>query len=384
MPSPSFSWRKLFLTLHLWLGLACGAFVVILCLSGTLLALQGPVEAWVNRDLLRVAPMGAPQALETLVPHVQAETGKSFTAVVIMPQETDAWQFLQGRQITYVNPYTGAVLGGFNPAVAEAFRWIFRLHRWLLLETPVGRPITGAATLVFLFVLLSGFVLWWPKRLGALARVLTLRRGTAWKGRNYDLHVVLGFYALIPLLVMGASGLYWSYNPAFKQVVYAALDGKTPPAAETPRAPEKPEAPRVTALPYSQILAHVRNAYPYQGPLRLTFPAQGDRAVELAKTHAPSPFSVPYVDRLYLDSTSGEIVRTEPFAAKSRAEKLLSLIKHIHLGTVFGGLSLTLYVLACLIGTSLPITGMIHWLGKRSSKRRKTPAPAAVFVGGRA
>ena len=255
----------------------------------------------------------------------------------------------------------------------------FRLHRWLLLETPIGRPITGAATVVFLFVLMSGLLIWWPKRASGLKRALTMRSKVNWKGRNYDLHVVLGFYSFVPLLIMGASGLYWSYNTAFKQAVYAVLDGR--PAPDAPAQGQGGggqggggrDAVPVTALPYTRLMDQVHSAYPYRGPVRITFPKSAEKPVEVAKTHAAHAFSLPYVDRIHLDATSAEVVKRDPFSEKSRAEKLLSLIKHIHLGTVYGGLSLTIYVLACLVGTTLPITGMIHWLTKQNARRPRTP-----------
>lgn len=375
MASTPFSWRKLFLNLHLWLGLTSGLIVVVLCLTGTILGVREPVEAWVNRDVLQVQPQGSRIPLETLVPTVVESTGKPYTAIAVPPGDNDAVQFFQGRQITYVNPYTGEVLGGFNPVISEAFMVAFRLHRWLLLDTPIGRPITGAATVIFLFVLMSGLLIWWPKRASGLKRALTMRSKVNWKGRNYDLHVVLGFYSLVPLLIMGASGLYWSYNTAFKQVVYAALDGKPAPDAPAQgqggagQGRSGREAIPVTALPYTRLMEQTQSAYPYRGPVRITFPKSLEKPVEVAKTHAAHAFSLPYVDRIHLDATSAEVVKREPYSDKSRAEKLLSLIKHIHIGTVYGGLSLTIYVLACLVGTTLPITGMIHWLTKQNALR---------------
>lgn len=383
MPSTSYSWRRLFLFLHRWLGIASALIVAILCLSGTILAVQEPVESWVNRDVLTVQPQGDPLPLEMLVPQVAAETGKTFTAIVVKPDPSDAVQFLEGRQATYVNPYTGEVLGGVNPTVREGFMWFFRLHRWLLLETPIGRPITGAATLIFLFILLSGLILWWPKRLSGLKRVLTMRSKVNWMGRNYDLHVVLGFYTLIPLGIMAASGLFWSYNPQFQQVVYTVLDGKPAPesalqarrrgAAPGPGQP----MPRLD-LPYTALIAETHAAYPYRGPVRVTLPTRPDQPVEMAKTHAATAISLPYVDRLHLDAESATIVKRESFAEKTRAEKLLSLIKAIHIGTVYGGLSLTVYFLASLIGASLPITGFVWWWGKRKARRPRQTAKMPV------
>ena len=378
------SWRKLFQNIHLWLGLASGVIVVILCLTGTLLGVREPIEAWVNRDVLQVQAQGERLPLEQLVPKVVERTGKTYTALTVPPAPTDAVPFFQGRQITYVNPYTGEVLGGFNPTVSEAFMVVFRLHRWLLLETPVGRPITGAVTVIFLFILLTGLMIWWPKRMNQLKRLLTIRTKANWKGLNYDFHVVLGFYSLIPLLVMGASGLYWSYNPEFKQVVYAVLDGKSAPVAPAAEGPgrggegggegrgEKPKP--VIDLPYTQLIAETNAAYPYSGPIRITFPSRTGKPVEVAKTHLPTSISLPYTDRIALDPMTAAVVKREPFAEKSRAEKLLSLIKQIHIGTIYGGLSLTIYVITCAIGTTLPITGFVHWLSKQQARRRR-PQP---------
>lgn len=65
---------------------------------------------------------------------------------------------------------------------------------------------------------------------------------------------------------------------------------------------------------------------------------------------------------------SGELIKVEPFRHLSAAEKLLSLIKAIHVGTLFGGVSLWIYFFAALIGTTLPLTGALHW-AQRKQKR---------------
>lgn len=374
MTTPAFTWRKLLGTLHLWLGLGSSLIVLTLCLTGTLLALQGPLESWINRDVMRVTPQGAVMPLETLLPDVAARTGKEFTGVIVMPQADQAWPFQEGRAVTYVNPYTGEVLGGVNPAVREVFMTVFRLHRWLLLDQQVGRPVTGAATVIFLVTLTSGVLMWWPKRLAQLGRSLRIRKGASWKLLNYDLHVVLGVLAAVPLLVMGTTGLYWSYRDAFVRTAYLVLDGRPAPA---PKPAEKRDAdapPRID-LPFTRVLAETHRAFPDAGPVQITLPT-GDQPIAVRKIHMPTPVSMPTSNRLQLDAETGAVLKAEPFSTKSRAEKFLSLVKDIHLGTIFGGLSLTLYVMACLVGTSLPLTGTLHWLGKVRARRQSRNGPA--------
>jgi uncharacterized iron-regulated membrane protein len=369
MSKPAALKRKIFLTVHQWLGLGSSLIVLVLCLTGTLLALQGPIESWINRDVQRVVPQGQPMALETLVPKLAAEAERPFTGLVIPPSADEALQLRQGRAVTYVNPYTGEVLGEVNAGVRDAFMVVFRLHRWLLLDDGIGRPITGAATVIFVVTLLTGMLLWWPKHVKQLLGSLRFRKNANWKGWNYDLHVVLGLYALVPLFVMGVSGLYWSYNAPFKAAVYRVFDGQPAPEAKArPRAAG--DAPTWTALPYARLVEKTNQVYPYAGPIRITFPRAANQPVEVSKVHMPTAISMPYVDQLTLDGRTGEVLEQAPFAQKTRAERVLSLIKDIHVGTVFGGASLAIYLLACAIGTTLPLTGALHWWSKLRARRR--------------
>ena len=57
-------------------------------------------------------------------------------------------------------------------------------------------------------------------------------------------------------------------------------------------------------------------------------------------------------------------------------------MKAIHTGEVFGTFSKPLYFIACLLATSLPVTGIIIWLNKRNKKPapRKNKKAAPVHV----
>ena len=227
------SLRQFFFVTHLWLGLASGIIVTILCLSGFLLALHPPIEQWLNRDLMVRQDQGDTLSPDQLVRTTLQDTKIRFTAIEVPAQENGAWKFRQGRENTFVDPYTGENLGQAKPFVKEAYRTVFRLHRWLLLDDSIGRPITGAATVIFLVVSLSGLYLWLDKCRKNYVKGLTLRSGVGWKRFNYDLHLVFGIYTLIPILIMAASGLFWSYNSAFKSVSFRILDGTSAPPAQT-------------------------------------------------------------------------------------------------------------------------------------------------------
>lgn len=93
----------------------------------------------------------------------------------------------------FVDPYTGQLLVTAAGPAFEFFMTMFRLHRWLLLDSETGRPIVGVATLIFVLLLMSGLVLWFPKKLKSWKQGLRIKAGAKWKRVNNDLHNTLGF-----------------------------------------------------------------------------------------------------------------------------------------------------------------------------------------------
>lgn len=362
---------RFFHQVHLWLGLLTGGIAFLLCLSGTLLVAQVPVEHWVNQSVQQVVPQGKPQDLSVLIPKLQAQSTEPYTAITVPALPTEALILRQGRKQTYVNPYSGEVLGEIHQPTRDFFMFWFRLHRWLLLDSDTGRPITGAATVAFLVISLTGLWLWVLKARKQPRRALRLRfKNVRWRRLNYDLHLVLGFYALIPLLVMAWSGLFWSYRQPFVYSVHKVLNGQAPPVKKEKSpgsaSPVTPGSAPVS-LPYARLLALTQQQYHYVGDVTLQLPTDG-AIVTMTKTPRSHFWSMPVRDRLLVDAQKGVVVKAEPFRHLSAAEKLLGLIKAIHVGTIFGGLSLWIYFFAALIGTTLPLTGALHW-AQRKQKR---------------
>jgi MYXO-CTERM domain-containing protein len=62
----------------------------------------------------------------------------------------------------FIDPYRGAVLGGLSP-VHDFLHEVVEWHRWPG-SREIGRPITGAATLGFLGLVVLGVYLWWRRR----------------------------------------------------------------------------------------------------------------------------------------------------------------------------------------------------------------------------
>ena len=85
----------------------------------------------------------------------------------------------------FVNPYTGQVLEKYSYR-ETGFYQVFALHRWLLGgEGSVGKYIVGVSTFIFLFILLTGIILWWPKT----KRIMQQRLRIKWYAEIGRAHV---------------------------------------------------------------------------------------------------------------------------------------------------------------------------------------------------
>ena len=105
----------------------------------------------------------------------------------------------------YMNPYTGEILKVKSASRGESpdfFRFMLNGHRALWLPYTIGRPIVGVAVLIFVVLLLSGLVLWWPVKWIKSIRdkSFKIKWDASFKRVNYDMHNVFGFYSMIFLL----------------------------------------------------------------------------------------------------------------------------------------------------------------------------------------
>ncbi|MNE89178.1 hypothetical protein D3C80_1865660 [compost metagenome] len=75
-------------------------------------------------------------------------------------------------------------------------------------------------------------------------------------------------------------------------------------------------------------------------------------------------------DKVLLDQYNASVLKVEVFKDKPFNERVSGSIKALHLGDVYGLFTKIIYFFACLIATSLPITGTIIWLNKLKKKNK--------------
>ena len=387
--------KKTFKRLHLWLAVPFGLIIALTCFSGAMIQFAGEISEWAYSDRYeaQVSPQGRlplPELMQRVELHL--EPGVTITGVSIPNDSTRNYEFnlsAPPRTEWLVDPYTGRIAGPKEHL--PFFEVMFKLHRWLL-DYPHegegiwwGKLIVGVSTLMFLFVLISGLVAFWPRTTRGLRKQLTihLRRGR--HRRWFDLHTIGGAYLFVLLLAMAGTGLTWSFD-WYKKGFYKVL-GAEPPQHKgghgggekkggkghhgRPEHGAKPEAtPEVVenAGPDARTYAAWQAA---ANQLRQKYPTAD--AVEVGEEGGSVSLgewgNVRATDRYSFDSTGHHIADAKLYADAERGQRIRGWIYSVHTGRWGGWPMRIVQFFAALFGASLPLSGYYLWW-KRTRKRK--------------
>lgn len=402
-----FTWqkvRKLFNDIHLWLGLSSGLIVIAVCFSGTVYVFNTELTERAVPHLYKVKPIAGKERIpvDSLVEKIKAASGGTITAITIPANLKRTYQFNVKKNgddsragIAYmVNPYTGEIAGTSKDknGTKEFMSTMFSLHRWLLLdkiEKPIikglpnkelGSMITGWATIIFTLGCITGLIIWFPQKIRNWKQGLSVKWKAGWKRVNHDLHNSLAFYALFFLLLMGLTGPQWSFDwyRTGLQKTLGTYKSKDTAKEKTPKSTLSETKAGLTSLSIAYYIKEADMVLSYSGNYTITLPVDSTATTIISKTKLGF-FAPAAGDRLALDQYSGKVLKTEIFKDKPFNERVASSIKAIHIGNVYGTFTKIIYFLACLIATSLPVTGTMIWLNKMKKKgKRKKPATATV------
>ena len=226
--------RKLLFRLHLSVALAAGVFIVTMAATGVVLASEDAVMSIAERGRSVVVRGGTPRLPPEEIARAAeawgARPGYPFAATSIEYRNRPgaAVRVHAGRERrVFVDPWTGEVVGAGFPLLEGFFEGMRGLHRWLGASgggVRTGRRLTGAANLALLFLLLTGPLLWLPRRFTkrALVENLFFRRGLRGTARQLSWHYVVGIWSVVPLLVISVTGVVMSY-PAVGDRVYPVV-----------------------------------------------------------------------------------------------------------------------------------------------------------------
>jgi len=273
--------------------------------------------------------------------------------------------------VNYIDPYTAKPL--YSQKLDDDFYRIMIIgHYQLWLPRFIGKPLVAYSTLIFVITLITGLVLWWPKKWTKSTRQQSffIKTKASLKRLNYDLHNVLGFYSLIIAMVLGLTGMVYGME-WFSTAVYWTASGG-----------EKFEYNK--SLSDTTLLA--KGTFPDEDLLfkrlqqtkvnlehdiiTLGYPFGKAGVWNLAVNPRPGTRYLEKSD--YFEQHSLKMLKADPaFSDAHLGEQIRRLNYDLHVGSVGGLTTKIIAFLVCIISASLPITGFIVWLNEKKKKKPK-------------
>lgn len=377
--------------LHLWLGLSVGIIIFVVSLTGTLYVFKDEIQNSIRKEAMYLQKSAAtPIPISVLKEKVSLELNEKYpiNAVEISLDPNKSYRFsyyeknkkgwnyfdeVKINKLIYVDQYTGKILAVYNDKY-NFFNIIKSIHWSLLLNSDWGKYVVGIPTVLFIFMLITGIVLWWPKNKKA-------RKGRfwfswenvkTWKRKNYDLHNILGFYASFFALLISVTGIYFAY-PYVKNLFNVTLSGSLElPKEKEMKSPDSLMAKNTSV--YDLTAQETRKLYPSSSSFRIPLNGKNKKGKELKNIPvtiygAEGRFSER--NTLVFDKYSGKLLVDKPHQKLSNAEKYANANYDIHTGSYFGLFGKILWFITGLICTSLPVTGFLVWWGKQKKQGKK-------------
>lgn len=365
--------------IHLWLGLLSSIVVFVMCLSGCLYSFKNQIIDFSNRDKVYISSTSRQVRTPGQIQTEFLKQNKVVTSLLI-PDDTGRSYVIGYKEnnvdkSTYYNQYTGQALGQADVGSGKFFDVVLDIHRNLMMGN-VGRQILGAGVLMFCVLLISGLILWLPKKLKFLKQGLTVMFKAKFQRVNYDLHNTLGFYTFLMLFFIAVTGLYVTY-PWVKNGLIVSLGGtsidnisKDTDSGDDAfgglledmleKQDEKKNLKDSESASIDKILKLADQHLPYRGVTSIELPNKDNPRYVVIKTNTQNFLGMMLPDEVTFDKT-GTFKTKELFSDKPLNKQFTSLAKPLHTGEIMGLPSIILYFIVSLIGCSLPITGFLIW-----------------------
>ena len=352
-------------TVVFWLHLACGflAGIVILMMSvtGVILTYERQMQTWEDRSYYAEPELGQKQlSADQLIEASSRIMDFEPNTLMLSSDATAPAVLRQGSSQTHVlNPYAGQVYAPHSDTLSKFFASMHDWHRWLNINGDgrnTARDVTGVANLMFLFLLVSGIYLWFPRRFSRAAmRVRTLfnsehRNGQA---RDFNWHHVYGFWAALPLLIVIFTATSFHFNWAINPIYQLAGEERPvilPPNNET-LAPAQ-----VNRVPYESLFALAKTYSEDWRTITLTISALGSNAARLVIDEGDGG-QPQKRHTLTVDASNAEVMAWTPFVRETAGTRARRWMRYLHTGEAYGFVGQTVGGLASLAGIIMVWTG---------------------------
>ncbi len=361
--------------IHLYLGLISGLIVFIVSITGALYAFKDEIEAFTltyknvpARDSKMLLPSEAISIAEHAKPGISVHG-------IIYRDSTDAIEaiyyqadpFFYGA--TYINPYSGEVIKTVN-FMHTFFGFVRRGHATLWLPMMTGYITVALGSIIFVIMLISGIVLWWPRK-NSSSKSFSFSAGDKSSVKLLEKHKVIGFYSFFLALIIVLTGLSWLLR-GLDRAIYKAMGGEkeivwNPPLSDTLNT----NGNTFEGEAVDVIFAQLKKDNPEIGFIEI-HAVENDSASVLVELNR-DPSSHRKIDYLHFDQYTLEPIASDNFYGSyddaKTADKIKRAYYDIHTGGILGLPGKFLAFFVSLFCASLPVTGFMLWW-KRLKKKK--------------
>ena len=375
--------RKVWLKIHLYLGLFAGALLMVLGLTGSVLVFSDEIDRALNPQLAVRSGVADVATPDEVVKAVEARTGRR-PHMLELPRDS------QPHYLAFVAEDGGGapralLVGGAEGEVLADRRFgsyfvsfCRRLHTDLLLDDEIGTIVVALLGVLGLVSVATGLYLWWPRGSAGLLRALAFRLQRNPRAINYELHRVSGFYLLIVLLVVTASGVYLALPGPFAAAVGSFADVTPYPEHLATAVP----AEGARALALADVAQVVVNRTPGALITGFSVPTRPEDAYAVFYRAPDEPMSDFGRSAVWIDPYTGDVLHAHEYTQGSVADRVFALQILLHNGEVAGEFGAWLVFLAGVVMPLLYVTGFyLWWVRRRPQRRAAAPRGALVSRG---
>ncbi|UYZ60607.1 PepSY-associated TM helix domain-containing protein [Hymenobacter latericus] len=363
--------RRLF-SLHSWLGLVCGAFMLVFFCTGALMVFREELNKQLHPELFRVAVGERRLSYDELYRRAKAAEPAaqfySFRHVPQAPNEALEIRIYEKQEPgrLFVNPYTGQVLGKSFGSFTDQ---LIILHYSFFLGK-LGEALAGTFAIALLGSVLTGFVVYRKHLLDALL-LRTPIRWKNWRTASSGLHRVLGSWALLFNVVLAGSGLWMSWDAFDLKKIFA--DDKE----------KKEKALPAVAANLDALIAEAQRQEPGLELVRVNFPRKPDAPVTvLGRAPGSAWLWGRTASKVEFSNQAGAAQLKKVFRERDLrpAERFDFALRTLHYGQ-YGGLAIKIiYSLLALSSAVITLTGFLLWWRRRRPARRPAPVRRQAAV----
>jgi len=393
--------RQFIVWLHRWVGLAMTGFLIIVSLTGSLLAFNVELERLFAPQLFAtLQPDKRPLDLATLAGRAQdlvpsgrvgsvlyAEPDQVLVTFLTQAVATGAPPSYFGNMQLFLDPWTGKELGRRNrgdisEGMINFMPFVYKLH-WTLTFGALGSTVLGIIAIAWSVDCFIGFYLTLPVSFSGFFRrwrsAWTLKRGASFYRLNFDLHRASGLWLWPLLFIFAWSSVMFNYRLVYEWVTQAVFDYRSPKAELMTLGRHTNQSPHLD-WPAAQMIGEklineqaLQRDFKVEHALGLSYsPMAGIYVYEVRSSRdvferSPKGGST----QIMFDGDDGSFVRLRLPTGEHTGNTAESWLYALHLARVFG---MPYRILVCILGlvvTALSGTGVYIWWKKRAARRAR-------------